>query len=104
MRLIYGEVARLRLSVLPFDGVAVKDSEWVLCFAVNDKQVQISDGVYASSNEVEVILDTRKLEVGKLSIELTVKVPDSLAPDGYRIGKREMSGSNDRIDYGLLAE
>lgn len=104
MRFIYGEVARLRLNVGQFGGVELKDSEWSLCFAVNDKQVQISDGVYASSNEVEVILDTRKLEVGKLSIELTVKVPDSLAPEGYRIAKREMSSSNDRIDYGLLAE
>lgn len=104
MRFIYGEVARLRLNVGPLGGVELKDSEWVLCFAVNDKQVQISDGVFASPDEVEIIFDTRKLEVGKLDIELTVKVPDSLAPGGYRIGKREMSGSNDRIDYGLLAE
>lgn len=83
------------------DNINLMDSNWEVVFSVGKKSITVNKGVFISKNEVEIYLETAKLQIGKLEAQLNVKTFDINSPNKEHIIKLNITNPDDYITNGL---
>lgn len=81
-----GSQERYAIYMPPVGITTMKSAQWeVKVKAAREYIIPKSNAIYINDNQYDIIVDTAKVGVGALTIQLCIHVADSDAPEGTRL-------------------